>query len=348
MWNFEVGVVTEEQEQENHRAALRGIEEAKERAEAAKHMSPPLPSPGYRSNCCKEARADPRFKLWADAKHRGRLCAEWADSFNEMCRFVPPHPVDGFNYRLRSTTSQKIDHGSFKWVRGEPRWPRDGRHKHPLCRTYRAMWLRCYDPKNPAAKSYGERGIEMSPAWSAVETGFWNFVRDMGPRPSPEHSVDRVDVNGPYAKENCVWTTPKEQAWNRRSTVWVEFMGERLPFDVACKRAGFPRMTVCNRMRRRGMTFNEAVSTPPTCRQRCGDTNKFRARRYTYKGQELAASELAALAGCNRSTMRYRLNKSDMTPEEAVAMGKGLSPYECGLRSATKRATTTNQQGTTA
>jgi hypothetical protein len=38
----------------------------------------------------------------------------------------------------------------------------------------------------------------------------------MGPKPSPKHSLDRIDVNGPYAKDNCRWATAKEQAINKR------------------------------------------------------------------------------------------------------------------------------------
>jgi hypothetical protein len=75
------------------------------------------------------------------------------------------------------------------------------------------MNSRCYNSNVPKYSDYGGRGIRVCRRW---QNSYANFLADMGRRPSPEHSLDRINVNGDYERSNCRWATDLEQANNRR------------------------------------------------------------------------------------------------------------------------------------
>lgn len=87
----------------------------------------------------------------------------------------------------------------------------DLRTKHPLYAIYRGMLNRCYDKKHKGYRYYGAKGITVCAEW---KNDFWAFVRDMGTRPE-NHSLDRKDGRLGYYKDNCKWSTAKEQNNNQ-------------------------------------------------------------------------------------------------------------------------------------
>jgi hypothetical protein len=90
----------------------------------------------------------------------------------------------------------------------------EGITKHPLYSVHRSMIQRCYDPNCKSYADYGLRGIKVCQRWLGPQ-GFLNFVSDMGGKPSPKHSIDRIDNDGIYEPTNCRWATRLVQNINK-------------------------------------------------------------------------------------------------------------------------------------
>ena len=117
-----------------------------------------------------------------------------------------------------------------------------------------SMRQRCKNPNDRNFKSYGGRGIKVCPEWDEFE----NFYADMGPKP-PGKTLDRIDNNAGYSKENCEWRTVAEQCRNKRGNVWVTVNGERMILVDALKSLGTNIGAIHYYIKSRNLTHQEAL-----------------------------------------------------------------------------------------
>lgn len=129
-----------------------------------------------------------------------------------------------------------------------------------------SMVSRCRNPRNNRWAAYGGRGVTVVDAWVGPG-GYERFIAHIGPRPSPGHSIDRIDVNGHYEPGNVRWATRAEQSHNTRNNVWVVFRGERLLVTDLAARTGIQYRTLRWRLRA-GHTPESAVAVMKYTRAR--------------------------------------------------------------------------------
>lgn len=132
-----------------------------------------------------------------------------------------------------------------------------GKSAFPEYTVWLAMLGRCRRKSSDAYRNYGQRGITVCDEWQS----FAAFYRDMGPRPTPKHTIERKDNDLGYSKGNCKWATRKEQLRNTRRTHFLTFNGIAQCVTDWAKQLGMPPRTLHNRINR-GWSVERALTTP--------------------------------------------------------------------------------------
>lgn len=123
--------------------------------------------------------------------------------------------------------------------------------------SWTAMIGRCLNQNNHAYDKYGGRGIYVCGRW---RHSFPRFLADMGSRPSPSHSLDRINNNGPYSPSNCRWATPTQQNRNKRMNVVLDFDGRKMVLKEWADYVGVNYKTASAR-RRKGWSLQRIMAS---------------------------------------------------------------------------------------
>jgi hypothetical protein len=122
--------------------------------------------------------------------------------------------------------------------------------------TWNRMRVRCNNKSSPDYPRYGGRGIKVCVQW---EDSFKQFYKDMGDPPSAEHSLERIDNNKGYYKENCRWATKIEQARNRRTSKVFSHNGKEMCLKEWAVFFKIPYHVLFRRIKQ-GWSFDAAIS----------------------------------------------------------------------------------------
>lgn len=184
----------------------------------------------------------------------------------------------------------------------------------PEYTCYYSMLSRCHSSDAKAFPDYGARGIKVCARWrygNTEKSGFQCFIEDMGLRPSMEHSIGRIDVDGNYIKENCRWETRGEQARNTRRNAFVMLNGERLNVGDALKTLKMST-TKFYYWKNKGMAPQEIIDLFLD-----GHTAK-KTHLLTFRGETKSVTQWGKTLGMDKSTIIQRLNKLGWDVERAL------------------------------
>ena len=187
------------------------------------------------------------------------------------------------------------------------------RYKHKIA-EYKRLWgiwngikRRCLFENDQRYHQYGGRGIKICDAW---QESFDNFVEwALANGYEDNLTIERIDVNGDYCPENCTWIPLREQSFNKRDTIWVDYHGRHIQLKKLCNEMKLHYDAINNRIVALGWDVEEAIDTPlnindGSLRSMCIEQN------------------------LNYATVRDRINKLGWSLEEALSVPTGRGRHD--------------------
>lgn len=182
---------------------------------------------------------------------------------------------------------------------------------HGLCyapeyEVWSGMKSRCLNPKDVSYKNYGGRGIAVCDRWL---NSFADFHQDMGPRPSTNHSIERMDNALGYNAANCIWSTSADQANNRRSNILLTINGLTKNVAIWAIELGLNPHLIYSRLKRGWPAEKALTATSGSVRSR--------HRLVTFNGKTMSVTAWGRESGISRMTIFSRL-RNGWTMERAL------------------------------
>lgn len=179
--------------------------------------------------------------------------------------------------------------------------------------SWRAMLTRCGFKNYHAYNRYGGRGIKVCDRWLK---NFENFYADMGKKPSPKSTLDRIDNDGDYSPENCRWADVSTQSINRSTNRVISFRGKTQRITQWADELGVNVSILCKRFSR-GWSVEEVLTTELNPKRR----PKFN-RVLNFRGKSQTLTEWSLETGLSVQTISWRL-KTNWPLEQALTIPAG-------------------------
>lgn len=188
--------------------------------------------------------------------------------------------------------------------------PLDERKLNPVWPSEYEAWhgikRRCYGRNTKVFARYGGRGISVCQRWL---DSFDAFLADMGPKPSPWHSIDRINNDGNYEPGNCRWATSTEQNRNRSNNLILTNNGESMPLSQWAERIGLPVSALAKRIDS-GIPVDVALSVPSAGIRRL----------ISFRGKTQSIREWAKELKMPENRLACRLGRDGWTVEESLTI----------------------------
>jgi hypothetical protein len=173
--------------------------------------------------------------------------------------------------------------------------------------TWTDIKSRCYNKNLKHYSRYGGRGIKVCQRWL---DSFENFYKDMGKRPSDNHSIERIDNDGDYSPNNCKWATLIEQANNKRTSHYITIKGKTKTIAEWSKITGLSIAMIWYRIKA-GYTKESLIDKKPI-------------GSLTFNGETKTQKEWSEITGIKTSTIAMRINKYKWSIEKTLTKGARL------------------------
>ncbi len=182
---------------------------------------------------------------------------------------------------------------------------REGVVNKQLTNTYGNMLDRCYNKNSKDYINYGKRGIVVDARWLGTY-GFSNFCKDVGDKPKGK-TLNRINNDFGYNKDNCEWATAMEQANNRRNSKYYTYKGETNTTRYFSTKYDIPYSLLKDRLIKSKMSITKAIELP----KRTGKT-------YNYNNEELTLSKLSIKYNIKLGKLETRVNQHKWNIKRAI------------------------------